>query len=56
MPGCAGSLEPVEGWVRKGLTCEDCAWETYCLEYFASDLKKESFNSVLSIDELQLQE
>jgi hypothetical protein len=21
-------------WVKKGLTCEDCAWEEYCIDYF----------------------
>jgi hypothetical protein len=33
MPGCAGSLKPVKAWTKKGLTCLDCAWENYCLEY-----------------------
>ena len=35
MPGCAGDyLNPIPGWVEKGLTCEDCAWLDACKEYY----------------------
>lgn len=33
MPGCAGTLVPIEAWIRKGHTCMECAWENYCIEY-----------------------
>jgi hypothetical protein len=38
MPGCAGTMRPIEAWRKKGLKCEDCAWEDYCIDFFDSQV------------------
>ena len=42
MPRCVGSMQPSETWIKKELTCEDCAWEEYCIDYFdANDMMRD---------------
>ena len=39
MPGCAGMKQPISEWLERGLTCDECAWEAYCLEYAKENLE-----------------
>lgn len=41
MPGCAGDYEnPILEWIMKGLSCQDCAWENMCIEYYKENNRK----------------
>lgn len=40
-PGCAGTLQPMDAWRKKGLTCMGCVWQEYCTDSVYEKLKVE---------------